>query len=99
MNEIHPERGTKRTCQSCSARFYDLARTPIVCPKCGADYVEIVRAEPVRYQRRKRGLFGPNDPSVPLPDEENEVPVSEEEGERELDGEADPEAEIEDAEE
>ena len=31
-----PEWGTKRVCQSCGARFYDLARTPIVCPSCGA---------------------------------------------------------------
>lgn len=31
-----PEWGQKRTCQSCGCRFYDLTRTPIVCPKCGA---------------------------------------------------------------
>jgi hypothetical protein len=29
-------RGTKRVCQSCEVRFYDLARDPIVCPICGA---------------------------------------------------------------
>lgn len=29
-------RGTKRVCQSCEVRFYDLARNPIVCPACGA---------------------------------------------------------------
>ena len=33
-----PEWGTKRTCQSCSAHFYDLRKDPIVCPKCGATY-------------------------------------------------------------
>lgn len=27
--------GTKRVCPSCSARFYDLCKLPIVCPKCG----------------------------------------------------------------
>jgi uncharacterized protein (TIGR02300 family) len=31
-----PEWGTKRTCQSCGARFYDLMHSPIVCPKCGS---------------------------------------------------------------
>src|SRR3989304_399086 len=33
-------RGTKRTCQSneCGARFYDLDRTPVVCPICGSVY-------------------------------------------------------------
>jgi uncharacterized protein (TIGR02300 family) len=32
-------RGTKRTCQSCDERFYDLGRAPIECPYCGASYV------------------------------------------------------------
>jgi uncharacterized protein (TIGR02300 family) len=32
-------RGTKRVCQACAARFYDLSREPIVCPSCGAQYV------------------------------------------------------------
>ncbi len=32
-------RGTKRTCQSCDERFYDLTVTPITCPHCGAGYV------------------------------------------------------------
>ena len=31
-----PEWGTKRICQSCGARFYDLGRSPIICPACGA---------------------------------------------------------------
>jgi uncharacterized protein (TIGR02300 family) len=29
-----PELGTKRLCTNCSAKFYDLNKTPIVCPKC-----------------------------------------------------------------
>jgi len=32
------ERGTKRVCQSCSSKFYDLHRDPIVCPMCQAVY-------------------------------------------------------------
>ncbi len=32
------EWGTKRTCPSCGARFYDLGRKPISCPKCHATY-------------------------------------------------------------
>ncbi|MBP9752741.1 MAG: FYDLN acid domain-containing protein [Proteobacteria bacterium] len=31
-----PEWGTKRTCMSCTARFYDLNNKPATCPKCGA---------------------------------------------------------------
>jgi uncharacterized protein (TIGR02300 family) len=30
-----PELGTKRLCAGCSAKFYDLNKTPPVCPKCG----------------------------------------------------------------
>ena len=30
------ERGTKRTCDSCNARFYDLNREEVICPMCGA---------------------------------------------------------------
>ena len=33
-----PVRGIKRVCQSCGTRFYDLGRTPIVCPSCQAVY-------------------------------------------------------------
>ena len=29
-----PEWGTKRLCTSCGARFYDMNRQPIECPKC-----------------------------------------------------------------
>jgi uncharacterized protein (TIGR02300 family) len=29
-----PELGTKRLCSNCSTKFYDLNKSPIVCPKC-----------------------------------------------------------------
>ena len=48
-------RGTKRTCQACEVRFYDLARSPIVCPMCGAHYAP--PAEPFVQAR---------EPSVPF---------------------------------
>jgi len=34
-----PELGTKRLCANCSAKFYDLNKDPIVCPKCATVYV------------------------------------------------------------
>jgi len=34
-----PELGTKRLCANCSAKFYDLNKEPIVCPKCNTVYV------------------------------------------------------------
>jgi uncharacterized protein (TIGR02300 family) len=42
-----PELGTKRQCQSCSAKFYDLGRDPIACPKCGSIF-EIMLARGAR---------------------------------------------------
>lgn len=33
-----PELGTKRHCQGCGAKFYDLNRDPILCPRCGAPF-------------------------------------------------------------
>lgn len=48
-------RGTKRTCQACEVRFYDLARTPIVCPMCGAHYAQ--PAEPMVHAREPSAPF------------------------------------------
>lgn len=33
-----PELGTKRVCASCGAKFYDLNKDPISCPKCGSEF-------------------------------------------------------------
>jgi uncharacterized protein (TIGR02300 family) len=43
-----PELGTKRTCVACGARFYDLGKTPPICPKCGTE-------QPPEQPRLKRG--------------------------------------------
>lgn len=34
-----PELGIKRQCASCGAKFYDLNKDPIVCPKCSTVFV------------------------------------------------------------
>jgi uncharacterized protein (TIGR02300 family) len=36
---VKAELGTKRTCPSCAARFYDLLKNPIICPKCGVSFI------------------------------------------------------------
>lgn len=51
-----PELGLKRTCVACGTRFYDLARTPAVCPKCGTE-------QPAEQPRLRRAA------AAPIPDE------------------------------
>ena len=57
-----PDLGTKRLCAGCGAKYYDLNRTPIVCPKC-----ETVFVVPVVTSRAR-----PEAKPVPVP-----VPVAE----------------------
>lgn len=41
------ELGLKRICVACGAKFYDLMRSPVVCPKCGTEQP----AEQPRFRR------------------------------------------------
>jgi uncharacterized protein (TIGR02300 family) len=64
-----PELGTKRLCGNCGAKFYDLSKDPIVCPKCHT-VLELAavnargRPEPVSAARV----------AAPAPDEEVVAP-------------------------
>ena len=59
----NPELGTKRLCASCGAKFYDLNKDPIHCPKCGAVYEVVVATRPVRP------WAAPVAPRPPVPEE------------------------------
>jgi uncharacterized protein (TIGR02300 family) len=48
------ELGLKRICVSCSTKFYDLARAPAVCPKCGTE-------QPAEQPKLKRAPAPPDD--------------------------------------
>jgi uncharacterized protein (TIGR02300 family) len=39
-----PELGSKHQCQNCGAKFFDLNKDPIVCPKCGTVFQGAARA-------------------------------------------------------
>ena len=43
-----PDLGIKRQCQNCGAKFFDLGRSPIICPKCGTTFqaAAVSRAAP-----------------------------------------------------
>jgi uncharacterized protein (TIGR02300 family) len=83
-----PEWGTKRTCQSCGAHFYDLRKDTIVCPKCGATY------DPEAVLKSRRGRVV--EKLTPVKPVEPEVPEVEEETEAEDIGAAEEEEVIED---
>lgn len=41
-----PELGEKRICPNCAAKYYDLNRDPIICPKCGTAFEAAVADKP-----------------------------------------------------
>jgi uncharacterized protein (TIGR02300 family) len=83
-----PEWGTKRTCQSCGAHFYDLRKDTIVCPKCGTTY------DPEAVLKSRRGrVVEKLTPVKPVVEPE---PKAEEETESEDIGAAEEEEVIED---
>ena len=43
--------GTKRLCMACAARFYDLMKPKITCPKCGVTH-DLDAATKARKTRR-----------------------------------------------
>jgi len=78
-----PELGTKRLCASCGAKFYDLAKNPIVCPKCETVFQPVVNA-------RSRSERAPVAPLVPeaaeMPEAAEVELVSLEEADSEAEG-------------
>jgi uncharacterized protein (TIGR02300 family) len=68
-----PELGTKRQCQNCGAKFFDLAKDPIVCPKCGTVYQ--VASLPARSSARGKAVEA-EEPEVEAPEAEL-VPLEE----------------------
>ena len=54
------ELGTKRLCASCGAKFYDLSKDPIVCPKCETVF------HPVVLSTRSRPSEAARTPVAPL---------------------------------
>jgi uncharacterized protein (TIGR02300 family) len=90
-----PELGTKRLCGNCSAKFYDLNKDPIVCPKCHT----VMELATVNARARPEPAAAPRAPA-PAPEEEVVAPetaeaefVSLEEADAESQGKKAPEGE------
>lgn len=48
------ELGNKHECLSCSTKFYDLGKSELICPKCGADQKELAEAGEGSNAKEKR---------------------------------------------
>jgi uncharacterized protein (TIGR02300 family) len=101
-----PGIGSKRVCVSCATRFYDLARSPPVCPKCGTEQPpEVPRPPPMRRSpaTRHRMMKGPSpaareadDDAAPvLLTDDDEVEADEDADVAEVDADADDDVEVE----
>lgn len=82
-----PELGTKRLCAGCGAKFYDLNKDPIHCPKCGVVYEIAVAARPSRAEPVAAPVARPPVPEeVPVPEPQEVETVSLEEADAEAAG-------------
>jgi len=74
-----PDLGTKRLCANCSAKFYDLNKVPILCPKCGTVYEVAVVTRPTRPEPAAPRPPAPVEqaPAVPEPQEVETVSLEE----------------------
>jgi len=81
-----PELGTKRLCAGCGAKFYDLNKDPITCPKCGTVYeVAVVapRGRPDAAAARAAAAAQAAEPDVPESQEAEFVSLEEADAEAE----------------
>jgi uncharacterized protein (TIGR02300 family) len=71
MTLVKADLGIKRICPSCSARFYDLQKRPIECPKCAFSF------EPESLYKQRRPRQPEPEKVVVQRDEEEEVEEAE----------------------
>ena len=88
-----PELGTKRLCGHCGTKFYDLSKTPIVCPKC-ATVFQVAAASTSRARAEAAAPAAPaarppvKEPVVEVPEPQETEFVSLEEADAEAQGKA-----------
>ncbi|MDE2030360.1 MAG: TIGR02300 family protein [Alphaproteobacteria bacterium] len=80
------EWGTKRVCPSCGKLYYDMKKTPPVCPACKTPF------DPETLLRTRRGRASEKKPAAKPVDTIDDLPIAEDSGE-------DADSMIEDAEE
>ena len=81
-----PEWGSKRICPSCGARYYDLMREPVICPKCSTPFdpeafLKSRRARPAAPVEKELEPVGADELDTELEPDEAEIAEEEEEEE------------------
>ncbi|MBV9548819.1 MAG: TIGR02300 family protein [Alphaproteobacteria bacterium] len=69
---VKADLGTKRACPSCTARFYDLDKRPIECPKCGFSYEPEALFKQRRRQPEPAGVVRAEETEDEEADDDNE---------------------------
>jgi uncharacterized protein (TIGR02300 family) len=88
-----PELGSKRLCASCAAKFYDLNKTPITCPKCGTLFGVVPETPRARFDKRAAA----REPEVEAEEVEEAELISLEEADAEAQGKQDEDEEADEA--
>ena len=83
-NVAKPEWGSKRICPSCGARYYDLMREPVICPKCSTPFdpeafLKSRRARPAAPVEKELEPVGADELDTELEPDEAEIAEEEEE--------------------
>jgi uncharacterized protein (TIGR02300 family) len=71
-----PDLGIKRLCANCGAKFYDLGKTPIVCPKCDTVFEPVVSSR-ARADSARAAAKAPAEAEVPEKEDAELVPLEE----------------------
>lgn len=77
-----PELGTKRLCASCGAKFYDLSKTPPVCPSCGTVFEVIPVVTRARPDQARAAAARAPEVEVPEPQEAELISLEEADAEQ-----------------
>ena len=83
-----PEWGTKRICQSCTSKFYDFGRLPIVCPSRGTEY------DPEAILKSRRGRTASREKANKEAERTREVKAASAEAEAEVAADDDADLEV-----
>ena len=63
----HKNLGRKRRCASCGIKFYDLTKTPAICPACGTEF------DPEVLLKSRRGRVAAKVDEAKTPSKEEDV--------------------------